>query len=354
MEAMLLNFAVESFTEPLRTAQMEYDLSCTDFVESVTQALEVYECAYLLGQFEAVQEESTGLSAPHSSSSSNNESSSSSENKAKKKAKDGFFTKLVTFVNKILEKLKHVASIIFDKIKKFFAIIKKVANMAGHVMVGKKPKTFNNGFTIDFGKGVERFDQFSKGYVDLAEYVDKFFLDFLKSYKNDDDFKEFAERRKDDIEKLGSLGVKDHINMYVKSDVMIGDDNKEWAEKLFDYKFMGEEWMPSVEQCVKMAQSCIAASKWDSTLLSLSKRMILDYGVTRFEELRNNLIKIQNMMEQINPTKASVLSKLVNVAANYSNTGVALMTTAVDFFVNKLNTMIGYLVSAGYLYKKES
>lgn len=361
MNECILEFAINSYTEPICEMQKEYDLACTDFVESVTLALEAYECAYLLGQFEAVQEESFGLATTQSSSSnqsssdskekeSSSNNNSSESNKTNKKAKDGFFTKLVTFVNKMLKKLKHIASIIFDKIKKFFGFIRNIVNGTGHLMTGHIPKPFKNGFTINFQKGIDRFDQFCEGYIKLAIYIDKFFLDFLKSYNNDEDFKKFAENRKSDIQNLGSHGVKDHINMFVKSDIMVEGSNEEWAEKIFEYKFVGESWVPSIEKCISMGKECIAASNKGSEVMDNSKELILKYGIKRFEELRNNLTKIQKQEEQFNPTKASVLARLVNVIANYSNTGISLMTTATKFFIDRLNAMVSYLVSVKVLY----
>ena len=331
MEDLLLELVTDSYVLPIQNAQMEYELACAGLVESVTNALEVYECAYMLNQYESVQEAS---------------GDSSEANKKNKEANDKFFDKIIGFVKKMLGKLKHAATVIVDKVKKFATTIKNIVHGAGQVMTGRKPVAFKNGFKVNLVKGLSRVDEFSSGYMKLSRYVEDFFNDFLDAYKDENKFKEFSKNREKDIRNLSAIDINNQINMFINLDVPLEGSAQNWVLKAFEFKQVEEKWIPSVNECMSMANDCIDASKRDT--LGLAKNLTY-HGVSKFENLQNTLIRAKNDFENYDTTKASVLSKLINVTANYSSVGVGIISTAINFYISKFSILTNYLVSTKYL-----
>lgn len=354
MDNNIAQLIIESYTEPIRQVAIEYNILCTDFVENVTNALEIYECACLLERFEVVSEGGLVVTNSHNSSSNTSgdenkeQSSNNNSTPLNKEHRKKFFDKIIEFVKKMIDKLKKIAGIIFDKVKKFLNILKSLNNAAGHVLVGKKPKVFKNGFTIDIQKGAERFTDFVKGYDDLSDYIEDFFHEFMKVYRDDDMFRGFAKRRQKDIIELGSGTTRGKINEFMNSDIDIGDDITEWVEKIFEYKFMGENFIPSPQQCSDMANSIVKAQNTD---IQQWQRSLLNGGISTFETLRNDLTRLKDA--ETDTTRTSTLGKLVNIIANYSNIGVSILSTFLDFYIQKSNTLVNYLVSTGYLVLKK-
>lgn len=329
-DAILLEAGFNLFNDQVQCVAMEYSNTCTDAIAKINQSVEVYETACLLEAYNYVEESTNEYQLRTVCEGRGSE----------------FVDKIVEIMKKVINKLKDVAKLIGEKIKNLFgAVSEKFENIGSWKPTEKEnDKPFPNGFKIKFSKGFDCYESFKDANGKILERISKLAISFAeectKSKPNMDAF----EAKYKELTKIKP--VKDEINDVMSCSVKFESTPQEWCEKVFEFKQMGEKWVPNNGEVKEMINECNMYSKtigpggignlWNQRIVADCSRM-------------SSVCKTVEKMagRAVTPDFAKGVRALSQHLIQFSEFGVVVNTTILNFTASKFTAHLNYLKNNG-------
>lgn len=330
MDDSMFQIITESFQEGINQCIMECNLAFSDAEMSITEAMEVYETAVLVGSYETVTE---SAGREHL-------------NAVCEAAGESFFSKIAKAFKTLIDKVKEIGGKFMEKIKKFGEWVKSKVKAAEKKAFSIKK--WPNGFTLDLGKGATELSTFSKVSGDISLDMATKFVKLAKivTNNNGEELEKWGKDNKDILDG-GSPWKILNDKLKIKFSEEGGESGvQSWIETIFGYEKMGEDYTLTVKD------------------VTTSVRMLLDYNPsiapllgTVHDTITEVVKNCQNAASSVesagrhagDPVKAKLLHQLSNIMVRFSEFQFSTSMKSCQFAVSKYNEMVHIFAQWGYV-----
>ena len=329
-DAILLEAGFNLFNDQVQCIAMEYSNTCTDAIAKINQSVEVYETACLLEAYNYVEESTNEYQLRTVCEGRGSE----------------FIEKIVEIMKTVIEKIKKAAGLIGEKIKNFFtAVSEKFDNIGSWKPSGKEnDKPFPNGFKIKFSKGFDCYKSFEEANSKIIDRVSKLAISFAEECTKPKPNMDTFESKYKDL--CNIKPVKEEINDTMNCKVKFDKSPEEWCEKAFEFKQMGENWIPNNAEIKEMIDECNVHTEyfepggigdvWRKKVISDCSKM-------------SNVCKAVEKMSgrAVTPDFAKGIKELSQKLIQFSEFGVIVNQSIINFTASKFTAHANYLKNNG-------
>ena len=315
---------LELLNEPMTNTIIHLNGTCAGISEEITCALEVYECHCILSGKHVLEQSLTTTELSY----------------AMEGTIGTFIEKIISLIRTLIQKFKEIGGMILKHIESFINRFKK-ARINYDIDVDKiNPIPFTNGFTINFSKGMSRYESFIDGFCDCSKFLDELFTELIYiTTKDKQSIQKFLTDNKSRFDMLGTID-NTFFNEFVKCDIKLTADLDKWIYDIFEYQEHGESYIPTKDQIKDWSN---AMNKESDCLENIEKstQKGVNQGTNVLKDIEKKLEKSSKTIEP--KYMAKYIHNISQGVNTCSQIGLHIMTSVNKFVTSKWAMLAQYI-----------
>lgn len=341
----------------------ECHLACTDAIDAITEALEIYEIECIESvrtRLGVVEEDFQPPGAipkkdDEKEKSTDNNSNKDNGNTASQKASKGFFSKIAEILKKAAAKIAEIGKKIFNKLsEKAKLLANKIRNLTTSKFLGGKP--WPNGFDIDLVAGSKANYKLFEACKRVGKEMENDFIDLGESILSGDRNRMMERAKKNEafIKGLYNSPIELINEVIEGTKFEKGEDAlHKWTLEVFKFDQKDENFRMDIAFQRKMINQLL-----DMRLENTANQFANSNNIERMKSLRKNADKMEEIANKVEhktiyPTIAPVLRQLASMMIKTAEFGLVAPGQVINFSITKHNEILNKFAELGIIRVKK-